>query len=176
VALGGDVLEIGPGPGLSTDLLRSRVLRLTALEVDASAASTLKRRLGGSGVRVLCGDGTAMPFGNESFSGVVAFTMLHHVPTLALQDRLLAETSRVLRPGGVFAGFDGAGSLAFRLIHLGDTCMPVDPNTLAQRLEAVGFADVTVERRGAQFRFRARRAAAELPPDAPRPWSPPDLA
>lgn len=157
---GEEVLEIGPGPGLSTDLLRRRVPRLTVLEVDASAASTLKQRLSGSGVRVLCGDGTAMPFANESFSGVVAFTMLHHVPTVALQDRLLAEASRVLRPGGVFAGFDGAGSLAFRLIHLGGPYMPVDPVTLALRLEAAGFADVTVERTGARFRFRAMRSAA----------------
>ena len=35
VELGDDVLEIGPGPGVTTDLLRGRTRRLTALEVDA---------------------------------------------------------------------------------------------------------------------------------------------
>ncbi|MHB8685447.1 MAG: SAM-dependent methyltransferase, partial [Dehalococcoidia bacterium] len=33
--LGGDVLELGPGPGLSTDWLRARVPHITSIEVDA---------------------------------------------------------------------------------------------------------------------------------------------
>jgi SAM-dependent methyltransferase len=99
-----------------------------------------------------------MPFADGSFSGVVAFTMLHHVPTEALQDRLLAEARRVLRLGGVFAGFDGVGSFLFRLVHLGDTYTPVNPDGFERRLEAAGFADVAVERGRARFRFRATRA------------------
>src|SRR5262245_42706946 len=144
VELGDDVLEIGPGPSVTTDLLRGRTPRLTALEVDAAAAAALEERLGGWGVRVVHGDGAAMPFADGSFSGVVAFTMLHHVPTAAAQDRLLAEARRVLRPGGVFAGFDGVGSFLFWLIHLGDTYNPVDPDTFGRRLEVAGFADVSV--------------------------------
>jgi SAM-dependent methyltransferase len=157
VELGEDVLEIGPGPDVTTDLLRGRTRRLTALEVDAAAAASLQTRLDGTGVRVVHGDGTAMPFADGSFSGVVAFTMLHHVPSAALQDRLLAEARRVLRPGGVFVGFDGVGSFLFRLIHLGDTYTPVNPDTLGPRLEAAGFAEVAVERGWARFRFRAAR-------------------
>jgi len=158
VELGEDVLEIGPGPGITTDLLRSRARRLTALEVDAAAAAALQQRLNGSGVRIVHGDGAAMPFADGEFSGAVAFTMLHHVPTASLQDRLLAEARRVLRPGGVFAGFDGVGSFLFRLIHLGDTYTPVDPATFGRRLEAAGFAGVAVEWGRARFRFRAARA------------------
>jgi SAM-dependent methyltransferase len=160
VNLGDDVLEVGPGPGVTTDLLRGRTRRLTVLEVDAAAAASLSKRLDGSGVRgvrVVHGDGAAMPFADGSFSGVVAFTMLHHVPTAALQDRLLAEARRVLRAGGVFAGFDGVGSLLFRLIHIGDTYNPVNPDSLGRRLEAAGFADAAVERGWARFRFRATR-------------------
>src|SRR5262249_52493837 len=129
VDLGDDVLEIGPGPGVTTELLRRRAPRLTALEADAAAAAALHQRLGGPGVRGVHGDGAMMPFADGSFSGVVALTMLHHIPTAALQDRLLAEARRVLRPGGVFAGFDGVGSWLFRLVHLGDTYTPVDPDT-----------------------------------------------
>jgi SAM-dependent methyltransferase len=158
VVLGDDVLEIGPGPGVTTDLLRGRTRRLTALEVDAAGATALHKRLNGSGVRVVHGDGAAMPFADGSFSGVVSLTMLHHVPTAALQDRLLAEARRVLRPGGVFVGFDGVGSLLFRLAHLGDTYTPVNPDRFGQRLEAAGFVDVAVERGWARFRFRATRA------------------
>jgi SAM-dependent methyltransferase len=157
VELGEDVLEIGPGPGVTTDLLRGWTRRLTALEVDAAAAGSLQTRLDGNGVRVVHGDAAAMPFADGSFSGVVAFTMLHHVPSAALQDRLLAEARRVLRPGGVFVGFDGVGSFLFRLIHLGDTYTPVNPDTFGPRLEAAGFAEVAVERGRARFRFRAAR-------------------
>jgi hypothetical protein len=32
--LGSDVLEVGPGPGGSTDLLHARVARLTCVEAD----------------------------------------------------------------------------------------------------------------------------------------------
>jgi SAM-dependent methyltransferase len=157
VELGDDVLEIGPGPGVTTDLLRGRTRRLTALEVDAEIAAALEKRLDGSAVRVVHGDGAAMPFADGAFSGVVAFTMLHHVPSAELQDRLLAEARRVLRPGGMFAGFDGTDSYLFRLIHLGDTYTPVDSETFGQRLEAVGFAEVAVERGWARFRFRASK-------------------
>ena len=158
VELGDDVLEIGPGPGVTTDVLHGLTRRLTALEVDAVAAAALQKQLDGSGVRVVLGDASAMPFADCSFSGVVAFTMLHHVPTVALQDRLLAEARRVLRPGGIFAGFDGVGSFLFRLVHLGDTYMPVAPDTFSRRLAAAGFADAAVERGRARFRFRAMRA------------------
>ncbi|HLN27390.1 MAG TPA: class I SAM-dependent methyltransferase [Gemmataceae bacterium] len=157
VELGDDVLEVGPGPGVTTDLLRGRTQQLTALEVDADAAASLEKRLDGSGVRVVHGDGAAMPFADSAFSGVVAFTMLHHVPSSALQDRLLTEARRVLRSGGVFAGFDGVDSFLFRLIHLGDMYTPVDPGTFGKRLAATGFAEVAIELGRARFRFQAVR-------------------
>jgi SAM-dependent methyltransferase len=155
VELGDDVLEIGPGPGLTTELLQVRTRRLTALEVDAAAAAALEKRL--AGVSVVHGDAAVMPFVDSSFSAVAAFTMLHHVPTPALQDRLLVEARRVLRPGGTFAGFDGVSSLLFRLVHLRDTYNPVNPDTFGRRLTAAGFTDVAVEPSSARFRFRARR-------------------
>ena len=108
-------------------------------------------------VRVVHGDGAAMPFADGSFSGVAAFTMLHHVSTAAAQDGLFSEARRVLRPGGVFVGFDGMDSLLFRLVHMGDAYAPVDPNTLGRRLQAAGFTDLTVEQGRGRFCFRARR-------------------
>jgi SAM-dependent methyltransferase len=157
VELGQDVLELGPGPGFTTELLRIRPGRLTTLEVEAAAAEALRQQLCGTAVRVVHGDGAAMPFADDSFSGVVAFTMLHHVPTAESQDRLFLEARRVLRPGGMFAGFDGVGSIPFRLVHLNDTYTPIDPDALGGRLCAAGFVDVTVERSQERFRFRAKR-------------------
>lgn len=155
--LGSNVLEIGPGPGLTTDLLRSLVPRLTALEVDARLADSLRSRLKGSNVHVIEGDATEMPFGVSEFSGAVSFTMLHHVPSHELQDRLLAEVLRVLKPGGFFVGSDSLQSWSMRIIHIGDTLVPVNPNSFGARLESAGFEVLEVQRNSQAFRFRARR-------------------
>jgi SAM-dependent methyltransferase len=157
--LGDHLLEIGPGPGLATDLLRKRCQRLTCIEIDAKLATSLKERMAGTNVTVIEGDGTAMPFPDGSFSGAVSMTMLHHVPSAALQDRLLAETFRVLRPGGVFAGSDSTVNLKFRLAHVFDTMVLVDPGSFAKRLEAAGFTDVAVREGKGAFRFRAKKPA-----------------
>lgn len=155
--LGPDVLEVGPGPGLTTDLLRSKTKQLTALELDAVLAQKLALRLRGTNVEVVKGDATAMPFPNGRFSGAVSFTMLHHVPSPELQDKLLREVRRVLRPGGVFVGSDSLQGLLMRLIHIGDTLVPVDPETFGTRLEAAGFEVLGVEKSTGAFRFHARR-------------------
>jgi ubiquinone/menaquinone biosynthesis C-methylase UbiE len=155
--LGTNVLEIGPGPGLTTDCLHRLVPRLTCLEIDETDASSLSRRLAGENVRVVCGDGTALPLPDESFDAVVCFTMLHHVSSMGLQNRLLAEAARVLRPGGMFAGIDSLGSPLFRLFHLFDTMVLIDPNTFPHRLRAAGFTNVQVDVVANGFRFRAQK-------------------
>jgi SAM-dependent methyltransferase len=155
--LGTDVLEIGPGPGLTTACLHALVPDLTCIEIDETYASSLSRRLAGESVLVFCGDGTAMPLPDAGFDAVVCFTMLHHVSSIGLQDRLLAEAARVLRPGGVFAGVDSLGSCLFRLLHLFDTMVVIDPCAFPQRLRAAGFANVRVDVLANSFRFRAHK-------------------
>ena len=157
VELGNDALEIGPGPGLTTNVLRTKVPRLTCIEVDPRLADSLKKRMDGTTVTVVEGDATRMPFPDGAFSGAVCLTMLHHVPSPELQDRLLAETFRVLRAGASFAGTDSRTSLRWRLYHAFDTCVPVDPRSFGARLEDAGFVDATVDSNPWAFRFRARK-------------------
>jgi SAM-dependent methyltransferase len=159
--LGQTVLELGPGPGLTTDVLRRMAEHLTAIEVDPRLAASLGLRLRGSNVRVIAGDATALPFADGQFSGVVSFTMLHHVPSPELQDRLFRQAWRVLEPGGVFVGSDSLQSWLMKVIHIRDTLMPVDPDTVGARLEAAGFEVVEVEKDSNAFRFYARRPAEE---------------
>ncbi|MGI8750745.1 MAG: class I SAM-dependent methyltransferase [Acidimicrobiales bacterium] len=155
--LGDDVLEVGAGPGLTTDVLAKQVVRLTAVESDDALAANLAERLAGTNVEVVHADATALPFGDGRFSGAGCFTMLHHVPSAELQDRLFAEVCRVLRPGGVVVGLDSTESPALRADHDGDVFVPVDPTTLAARLETAGLTDVTVEATADRFRFLGRR-------------------
>jgi SAM-dependent methyltransferase len=157
--LGPRVLELGPGYGASTGPLATRARSLTVLEADPLLADRLRAELGS--VRVVNGDATSMGFGAGSFSAVVCFTMLHHLPGAAAQDRLFAEAARVLRPGGVFAGTDSRSSLRWRLIHLGDICTPVDPGTLPSRLGAAGFTRVAVDANERLVRFAAYAPGAE---------------
>jgi len=140
--LGDDVLEVGPGPGMTTDLLRLEVHRLTVVELDEQLAAALAARLAGTNVEVVHGDATAMPFDDERFSGAVSFTMLHHLPTAELQDRLFVEVARVLRPGAVFVASDSVASGELAALHVDDIYNPVDPTTVEGRLRAAGFAHV----------------------------------
>src|SRR4030042_5622546 len=84
--LGPDVLEVGPGPGLTTDRLRRDARYVTAVEIDPVLAESLTRRLRGSNVTVLQGEASSMPFEDAKFSAAVSFTMLHHVPSRELTD------------------------------------------------------------------------------------------
>jgi SAM-dependent methyltransferase len=153
VTLGPRVLELGPGYGASTRPLAARARSLTALEYDPLLAARLQAEL--RTVRVVNGDATKMGLRAGSFSAVVCFTMLHHLPGRAAQDRLFAEAARVLQPGGVFTGTDSQPSLRFRLIHLGDICTPVDPGTLPGRLAAAGFTRIIVDASRRLVRFTA---------------------
>lgn len=156
--LGSTVLEVGPGFGMATDVLLKKWPRVISIEIDSRLAGSLARRLKGTNARVIQGDGAALPFPPEIFSGAVCFTMLHHVPSPELQNQLLSEVRRVLRPGGVFAGTDNRRSRLMQWLHYHDTLVPIDPETFGARLEAAGFVDIDIRVNPRVFRFRARRA------------------
>jgi hypothetical protein len=82
--------------------------------------------------------------------------MLHHVPSAQRQDALFAQVRRVLAAGGTSAGSDSTLDCWFRLLHVRDTMVPLDPATLGDRPAAAGFVDVAVPTAGRSLRFRAR--------------------
>jgi SAM-dependent methyltransferase len=146
VDLGDDVVEVGPGYGATTEVLQEIVPRLTSVEIDPELAAALVERYSAvDHVDVVEGDATALGFDGGRFSGATSFSMLHHVPTTALQDRIFAEARRVLRPGGVFVAVDSLGNDDLRDFHEGDTYNPIDPATLPDRLRAAGFTTVDVD-------------------------------
>lgn len=162
IHLGDHVLEIGPGPGLTTDLLRTGIGRLTAAELDVELASALATRLDGTNVDVTHADAAALPFDGGQFSAVVSFTMLHHVPTPVLQDRVFTEVARVLRPGGQFVAADSLASAELAALHVGDIYNPVQPRELADRLTAAGLTAVSVRCFEDHWTVHARKRATAL--------------
>lgn len=155
--LGDDVLELGPGPGLTTDLLMCRTARITAVEVDELLAADLAGRLAGTNVTVIHADATRTGLPAGHFSAVVCLSMLHHVPSVPLQDQVLHEAFRVLRSGGRFLAVDAVDSEQTRELHVGDVFVPLDPGTAAVRLAAAGFGGITVERTDNRIRMSARK-------------------
>jgi ubiquinone/menaquinone biosynthesis C-methylase UbiE len=145
VDLGDHMLEIGPGPGAATEWLRSRVGKLTATEVDEAAAALLAARYAGTNIEVVTGSAAELSCPDSSYDSVGCFTMLHHVPTLALQNQILAEAFRVLRPGGVLIGSDSLASNDLHHFHADDTYNPIDPAWLLVRFQTLGFAAIRVE-------------------------------
>jgi ubiquinone/menaquinone biosynthesis C-methylase UbiE len=145
LALGDELLELGPGPGAATNWLRKRVRRLVAVESEPESATALHDRFAGSNVEVVHGDASALPFPTDSFDSVAAFTMLHHVPTRPQQARLLGEALRVLRPGGVLFGTDSLHSDDLHHFHHEDTYNPIEPATLLALLCAQGYVRIKIE-------------------------------
>lgn len=144
VVLGDDVIEVGPGPGLTTDVLRALTARLTAVEFDSDLAGALATRLAGTNVEVICGDATAMDVADNRFSGAASFHMLHHIPTTDAQDSVFAELARVLEPGGVLVAADGVENEGTRQFHTDDVYNPIDPGSLERRLTRSGLGSVDV--------------------------------
>jgi SAM-dependent methyltransferase len=157
--LGDDVLEIGPGPGLTTDLLLTLTTRITAVEADAGLAGQLARRLAGRDVEVINASAELAVLTADRFSAAACFAVLHHNETAAVQDRVFATLLRALRPGGILVGSEGYDNERTRLAHDGDLFVPVDPDELPRRLGAIGFTEISVEHGELDFRFQARKPA-----------------
>ncbi|HEY5998379.1 MAG TPA: methyltransferase domain-containing protein [bacterium] len=104
LAPGGEILEIGCGRAAGAALIEAafRPATLLASDYDPAMLERAGRYLGGRGrsrIRLLAADAAELPFADASLDAVFDFGALHHVPDWR---RALAETARVLRPGGAF--------------------------------------------------------------------------
>jgi ubiquinone/menaquinone biosynthesis C-methylase UbiE len=100
-------LEIGCGQGAVTRLLVERFgARAVATDFDPEQVAVAQERLADLDERVefRVVDARAMPFDDAQFDGVFSFGVLHHI--LGGWRQAIAETARVLRPGGWFVFTD----------------------------------------------------------------------
>jgi len=144
VELGDAAIEIGPGPGFTTEVLRTMTARLTAVEIDDGLAASLTERLAGGNVDVVVGDATELDYGPDRFTGAASFNMLHHIAPAEAQNQVFSELARVLKPGSVLVAADGTYNEGTAAFHEGDTYNPIDPADLEHRLGRAGFGDVEV--------------------------------
>lgn len=159
-ALTGDVLEIGAGSGAMAEGIVHRFpdVRLTVTDVDDRMVAAARRRLAGhANVKVTQASTTALPFPDANFDAVASYLMLHHV---ASYRQALAEAARVLRPGGLFLGYDIADSPLARVTHrlTNSPHLLVSSDGLRGGLAGAGFRTSTVRESkvGHLMRFRAQ--------------------
>jgi SAM-dependent methyltransferase len=145
VDLGPRVVEIGPGPGFTTSVLRRSADSVTAIEIDPALVDQLRARLSDTSVEVILGDARATGLPSRTFTGAASFHMLHHIPTRNDQDAVFAELFRLVQPGGSVLLADGFDSNEVRQFHEGDIYNPIDTDDLALRLNRVGFGSVEIE-------------------------------
>jgi ubiquinone/menaquinone biosynthesis C-methylase UbiE len=115
-------LEIGCGQGALTRLLVERFeAQVVATDFDPEQVAVAQERLADLGERIefRVVDARTMPFDDAQFDGVFSFGVLHHI--LGGWRQVIAETSRVLKPGGWFVFTDlvlppRAGRLVKRLL------------------------------------------------------------
>jgi ubiquinone/menaquinone biosynthesis C-methylase UbiE len=106
VSAGARILEVGCGTGAVTRMLAVWPGVAEAVGVDLSPVLVAKARALSAGIAHLSfetGDAKALAFPDRTFDVVVLHTLLSHCP--AAEDAL-AETCRVLRPGGWVAMCD----------------------------------------------------------------------
>lgn len=144
VDLGANVIEVGPGPGFTTEVLLRSCEHVTAVELDPVLADRLRTRLGEGEVDVVVGDAGATGLPSGSFTGAASFHMFHHIPTDTEQNQVFSELARLLGPGGAVLLADGFDGEEVRRFHQGDTYHPVDPDSLPARLGAAGFGQTGV--------------------------------
>jgi 2-polyprenyl-6-hydroxyphenyl methylase/3-demethylubiquinone-9 3-methyltransferase len=148
-----DVLDLGCGGGFMAEALARRGARVTGVDPAAKAVQAAREHAAAENlaIRYETGVGEALDFPDASFDAVVCVDVLEHVADL---DRVLAEVTRVLRPGGWFL-FDtiNRNPLASLVVVTGaervlgllprgthDPAMFIRPGELRGRLERLGYA------------------------------------
>ncbi len=91
------ILDIGSGPGRDGLLLQKKGLNVICLDASLEMVKLCKER----GLKSIEANFLTLPFGNNSFDGIWAYTSLLHIPKKDI-NKALSEIKRVLKKDGIF--------------------------------------------------------------------------
>jgi ubiquinone/menaquinone biosynthesis C-methylase UbiE len=161
---GAAVLDIPCGGGVALRGVRpGQKLRYVAADISEDMLERTRKEAARRGIEVelRAADVGALPFDDQTFDMVVAFTSLHCFPDPA---KAVRELSRVLKPGGVISGsaFLTDGGIRHKpMIAAGRVAGLLGPSgttkDLRRWLSMAGFTDVTLDRSGGITYFRGRK-------------------
>ena len=159
----GDVLEIGGGGGGMAEALGAAnpQIRLTMTDIDPAMVDVARARLAHvPNVSTRHADVTRLPFPDRSYDIVLSFLMLHHVVEW---EPAIDEVARVLRPGGIFVGYDLTHTALAEFVHRvdGSPHRLIPAATLEPALERAGLEPehMRYSMRRHILRFVARKPA-----------------
>jgi len=93
----GKILDVGSGPGRDGLLLKEKGLEVICIDASKIMVKLCEEK----GLQSIVGDFNELPFRDESFDGVWAYTSLLHVPKADVSKAFL-EIHRVLKDNGIF--------------------------------------------------------------------------
>jgi ubiquinone/menaquinone biosynthesis C-methylase UbiE len=97
---GAQIVDVGCGDGSLVRALTKRGAHVTGIEILDDALKRARAAIPAGDERYLKGVGENLPMHNDSVDAVVFMNSLHHVP-IPHMAKALAETARVLKPGGL---------------------------------------------------------------------------
>ena len=106
------VLDVATGAGHTALALAPHVARVVASDITdemLAEAAMLAAQRGLANVETVHADAAALPFADQSFDLVTCRLAAHHFPDPAA---FIAESWRVLKPGGIFALVDNSACAA----------------------------------------------------------------
>jgi len=128
---GKTILDLGCGWGGVVLHAATQASKAVGIEPDMERldiARALQKETGAAQVELIEGVGEELPFPDNSFDVVASYQVLEHVKNPA---RVLAEVSRVLKPGGVFH-FSTPNYMAFYEPHYKVFWVPFLPKSIAR--------------------------------------------
>jgi 2-polyprenyl-6-hydroxyphenyl methylase/3-demethylubiquinone-9 3-methyltransferase len=93
------VLDVGCGAGFLSNHLAARGFEVVGIDASQSSIDVAARQDATRTARYVLGDALRLPFDDQSFDAVCAMDFLEHVDQ---PGQVIAEASRVLKPGGTF--------------------------------------------------------------------------
>ena len=135
------VLDLGGGTGRA-----ARALPDSSLVLDGSFP--MLRKATDHDLPTVRGDVRELPLKSESVDGVVSVDAVHHFPAV---QRVITETARVLRPGGVLVVRDfDPSTVRGRFLVLGERIVGFDsafftPAEMAESFERAGLSPTVIE-------------------------------
>lgn len=137
----GRVLDVASGDGVMAELLHSRATHMTCVDISPAVVAAARRRLDKArNVDFLCADMHRLPLADGSYDHAL---LMHALSYTRQPDAVIAETFRLLRPGGrlvvaAVASHRHESALAtYDHVNLG-----IGADQLRQILGDAGYADI----------------------------------
>jgi len=96
---GEKILDLGCGNGRYFDYLQEKKVNYFGVDNSEKLIEIAKNNYPDANFQVA--DALSLPFPNNFFDKIISIAVLHHIPSEELRAHFLAETKRVLKPGGI---------------------------------------------------------------------------